>query len=194
MTDGDQHNQVVEKARAGDQDAFREIVKLYSRRIHGIAYHLTGSSEDARDITQEVFIRLHRSLVRYDSQFLFSTWLYRVTVNLTIDSLRKTDRHRHEDVDMTGEIVPLQDNSPQPDMLAERAEFRGAIKRLTGKLAIKQRQVFVLRDLQGFAVSEVADILKCGQSTVRVHLARARGHIREALATQYPEYAGGDQI
>ena len=180
---------LVEEAREGDQEAFRTLVRNHSRRIQAIAYQMCGNSEDARDITQEVFVRLHKSLKSYDPGYLFTTWLYRITVNLAIDHMRRTERHKHEDLDMTEGNPSLTDSSPRPDQQAESSELRGAINRLAGELSDQQRSVFVLRDLQGFTTDEIADILKCRLSTVRVHLARARHHIRQALTDQYPEYA-----
>lgn len=178
---------LIEKARNGDAGAFRECIKLYGSRVNAIAYQMVGNGEDARDISQEVFIRLYRSLERFNSDYSFTSWLYRLTANLSIDFLRKNARHRQRSLDEPGNTVDIKDRSPGPDDNAESSEFYGAINRLAGELSINQRRVFVLRDLQGFPTEEVAGILKCRSSTVRVHLARARRRIKDALIKHYPD-------
>ena len=188
----EEFTELVRKASEGDKEAFRKLVDRCSPRIHGIAYQMTGNSEEARDITQEVFIRLYGTLKSYDSKREFSTWLYRITVNLAIDSLRRNRKHKHTGIEDMDENPSLQDRSPLPDRMVEQNEFKGAIDRLAEGLAENQRAVFVLRDLQGFTVEEIAGIMKNRPSTVRVHLARAREHIRRALSEHYPEYIGGN--
>jgi RNA polymerase sigma-70 factor (ECF subfamily) len=175
----------------GDQGAFREVVKRFSPRVHAIAYQIIGNSEDAKDVAQDVFLRLHASFRRYDPARPFTTWLYRLTVNQAIDFRRKRIRREHLTKDLLEDGLMPGDRSPQPDKSLERAEFRGAIRRLIRQLSSRQQQIFVLRDLQGFSTREIAEIIRCTESTVRVHLARARKHVREALRTHYPEHVEG---
>ena len=171
----------------GDSVAFREIVESYSPRIHAIAYQMVGCSEDAGDITQEVCLKLYRSLDKLNPERNYSAWLYRLTVNLSIDYLRKNKRERKVSLDGIKEESILKNSSPQPDSDAENSELKGIILKIAMKLTLKERKVFVLRDLQGFSTGEVARILKCRQSTVRVHLASARGRIKETLLKYYPD-------
>jgi len=119
--------------------------------------------------------------------------LYRLTVNLCIDYQRKNARHRHVAIDDAPDALAIVDGEPLPDARIERQQFHGAIHALARNLTTKQRSVFVLRDLQGMTTEEIADILDCRQSTVRVHLAKARLLIRQALSEQYPELLGGHQ-
>lgn len=177
---------LIEKAQSGDVGAFTDIIRQYGSRIQAIAYQISGNSDDARDIAQEVFIRLWNSLGRFNPRFSFVTWLYRLTVNLSIDHLRQDARHRHESIE-AGRTARIIDNQPRPDENAERNEFQGAIRKMTEQLSINQRRVFVLRDLQGFSIEEVAEILKCRPSTVRVHLARARSRVRDAMQKNFPD-------
>lgn len=177
---------LIERARGGDLVAFREIVERYSSRVHAIAYQMVGNSEDAQDIAQEVFLKLYSSLHKFDPQYPFIAWLYRMTVNLSIDYQRKQARHRHVSLDEIEDESVFEDHRPRPDAYAERNELRGALDQIAGDLTPKQRKVFVLRDLQGFSTEEVAQILKCSPVTIRVHLAKARGRIKEALVKCYP--------
>lgn len=179
--------ELIEMAKHGDLEAFQKLVDLYSKRVHSIAYQLSGNSDDAEDISQEVFLRLYRSFNKYDSRYLFMTWLYRLTVNLAIDFKRKNARHKYGWIDELKAESNPRGYADRPDKDVERSEFEGAIEKLTAKLAENQRKVFILRDLQEFSVDEIAAILGCRASTVRVHLARARANLKKALLEYYPE-------
>ena len=180
--------ELIEQAQSGDLDAFREIVDSYSSFVHSVAYQMVGNSEDAKDITQEVFLRLYKSLKKYNSGFKFTTWLYRLTVNISIDYHRKNLRHRYVSIDEVKDETILKDSNSLPDINAECNEMRGTINLLLGNLSPKQRTVFVLRDFQNFSTEEVAKILRCSQITVRVHLTNARKHIKKMLRKIFPDH------
>lgn len=182
---------LIARARKGDADAYRECVERHQDRVYGIAYQMVGNAQDAQDIAQEVFVRVHRSLKLYRAASRFTTWLYRLTINLAIDYQRAQARHRATSIDESNEAQSMADTRPTPDAAAERGELRGAIHKVSETLTATQRSVFVLRDLQGFSTEEIAAILKCRQSTVRVHLANARAAVRDALLQHYPDLCGG---
>ena len=173
--------ELIQKARSGDLVAYQEFIRLYSPRVHAIAYQMVGNSTDAQDIAQEVFIKLYRSLRTYKPQFAFSTWLYRLTVNRSIDYMRKHSRQKNISLDNFQDKPVIKDRAPSPDRSLELNELKGAIQKISEGLTWKQRRVFVLRELQGFSTDEVAQILNCRVSTVRVHLSKARKHIKNAL-------------
>jgi RNA polymerase sigma-70 factor, ECF subfamily len=181
---------LIEDFVNGDLAAFREIIDSCAPRVHAIAYQMCGNSADAQDIAQEVFLRLYRSRDKFDPNYRFSTWLHRLTVNVSIDFLRKHARPQEHSFEESEKEFGLEDKTSDPGRELERSELGGALRRLAGRLSLKQREVFVLRDLQGFSSAEVAEILDCRETTVRVHLAAARMRIKEALLKQYPEYAG----
>jgi RNA polymerase sigma-70 factor (ECF subfamily) len=174
-------SEMITKACAGDRAAFQECIKIYSPRVHSIAYQIVGNSIDAQDIAQEVFIRLHRSLHTYKPRSSFSTWLYRITLNLSIDFHRKRSRYQNVSLEDSLGKSMIQDKNPLPETSLEQNELRGAIQKISQGLTLNQRKVFVLRDLQGFSTEEAAEILKCREVTVRVHLSKARNHIKNAL-------------
>jgi len=178
----DRNISLIKKASSGDVAAYQEFIRLYSPRVHAIAYQMVGNSIDAQDIAQEVFIRLHRSLRTFQPRFTFTTWLYRLTVNLSIDYMRKHSRHRNISLEEIPEELRLMDSASFPDTSLELNELKGAVQKIAEGLTGNQRKVFVLRDLQGFSTVEVAQILKCRVSTVRVHLSKARKHIQHALS------------
>jgi len=189
-TVNDHDADLIAQAQRGDLNAYRKCVERYQDKVYRIAYQMVGNAEDAQDIAQEVFVRLHRSLKLYRATHQFTTWLYRLTINLAIDYQRTQARHRASSLDTSNEAQATPDTQPQPDTDMENRELRGAIHKLAGNLTSKQRSVFVLRDLQGFSTEEIAAILKCRQSTVRVHLAAARALMRDALLRDYPELCG----
>ncbi|MFC1608105.1 RNA polymerase sigma factor [Candidatus Latescibacterota bacterium] len=133
-----------------------------------------GNVEDARDITQEVCVRLYTVLDIYDKSKLFATWLYRVTVNLAIDYRRKNRRNRSIPLDTIDTESRLRDTKEGADKQTEDNELTKTIKRIADELPEKQRTAFILRDMQELPTKDVARILGCRPSTVRVHLAKAR--------------------
>lgn len=184
---GYEDNEYIERAKNGDVDAFQQIIEQHSQRIYLIAYQIIGNSDDANDIAQEVFIRLYNSIDKFDRAYKFTTWLYRITVNLSIDYQRKNIRHNNNPLDEIDEASIMDKSPSDPSRCFEQKELKGIIQKITRELTINQRKVFVLRDLQGFSTDEIAGILKCNQSTVRVHLAKAREQVRNSLIKYYPE-------
>ncbi len=185
MNDG--NHLLIEDFLNGDLTAFRELIDSYAPRVQAIAYQMTGDSDDSQDIAQEVFLRLFRTLDTFDPKYGFSTWLYRITVNVSIDHLRKNRRLQERSLEEVEKDSTLIDCADPPGSELERNELKGAIERLAGNLSLKQRKIFVLRDIQGFSTSETAQILGCSQIVVRVHLAAARTRVRDALLRHYPE-------
>lgn len=181
----DEINREIHNALQGDMAAFRRIVERYNQRVYSIAYQITGNSMEAQDVAQDVFIRLYRSLKKYNPNYGIAAWLYRMTVNISIDYRRRYKRHQLFSLDSV--MNKSEDDCPQIERQTEQNEFKGAIQQLITKLSVKQQKVFVLRDLQDFSTDEIAKILKCNSVTVRVHLANARQRIKQALITYYPE-------
>ena len=189
----DENPELIRSAQLGDMSAFRKIIELYSSRVHSIAFHVTGNSMDAQDVAQEVFIRLYNSLKKYDERYNFMVWIYRMTVNISIDYRRKNKRRCHISMDNILENNPVGNTHSQSGPPEGWNELKGAVVRLTKILSVKQKKVFVLRDLQDFSIYEIAEILNCSPVTVRVHLARARQRIRNALLREFPELCSGEK-
>ena len=132
-----------------------------------------------------MFIRLWKVLDKYDPQFAFSTWLYRIVMNLAIDHVRRETRHRHgAELDLSR----VEGRDGGPDRLLSTSELQRVFLALADELPPKQRSVFVLRELEELPTDEVAAILKVSTSTVRNHLFQARKTLRVALARRFPEY------
>ena len=159
-----------------------------AERVVRTAYQVTGNLEDALDVAQGVFLKLWQGLDRYDPARTFDTWVYRITVNAAIDSLRSKGPR--------GMMHPLPDEAEEtlPAPVSRSAEekldltlLQAAFQRLATGLAPKQRAAFVLREIEGRSTAEVARILDVTESTIRNHLLQARRILRQGLERDYPE-------
>lgn len=185
---------LIEKCQQGDDDAFQELVARYRTRVASIAYQVLGNYEDARDVSQEVFIKLHRGIHGFDPRKKFFTWLYRLSVNASIDFLRAKKRRSYEHSIDDGNDQYLEIPSPETDSVIfqiERNELRELLIRIADQLNPKQQAAFVLCDLQGFTADEVSEILDCPKVTLRWYLHEARKRVRSIVARDHPEYFRG---
>jgi len=189
--------QVIRQAREGDQDAFEELVRLKREKVFWVAYQVVGREEDARDISQLVFLRVWKSLDRYDENYAFNTWLHTITVRLAIDFLRRQGR-KQAITDEFDETLPgsaADDRSPtlpDQDRRVQTSEIQRIFNRLAQYLTERQRSIFVLREFQGLSMKEIAEIVGCRESTVRNHMFQARAVLREKLKRHFPEYLPRD--
>jgi RNA polymerase sigma-70 factor (ECF subfamily) len=173
-------------ARGGDESAFAVLVRRHQAGVRRCAARIVGDAEEARDIAQLAFIRAWENLAKYDVKWSFSTWVYRIATNLAIDTLRSRDsrdRTHTAHLRVVGDSV----GPAAPQDLAE-GEVRRIFSELTADLSHSQRVAFMLREVEGLDTSEVAGVMGCSEATVRNHVFQARGVLRKALATRYPEY------
>lgn len=166
----------------GDREAFEEIVDRYERRVYAVALRMCGDAETARDVTQEVFISALRSLRSFRGTARLSTWLHRVTVNASLDRLRR----RRDDLPLE-ETAGRADPGRGPEEAAVESDRARRVRRAIAALTPEFRAVVVLHDLQDLAYAEVAEALEIPIGTVksrihraRMELARLLGHLREA--------------
>jgi RNA polymerase sigma-70 factor (ECF subfamily) len=160
-------------ARSGDLAAFERLMRQHERLVLATALRLTGSMEDARDVSQEVFLKLYRNLDKVQSSGSLTSWLYRVTVNAAHDLTRK--RRPETPVD---ETMPLPSSDADPHETLSEAERRRALHLSLRMLSEKERSALVLRDLEGLSTEEVARILGSSEPTVRSQICKARVKVR----------------
>ena len=172
---GPSDGELVQQALGGREDAFATLVTRYHRKAFWIAFHLLGRVEDARDVVQESFLRLYRSLDSFDFGRNFYTWFYRIVMNLAIDALRK---HRSAKATALEDFadLPVREDDGTP---VERRETGSLVWQVLEKLDGKFRAVLVLRDIHGLSCREIAPILKVTHATVRWRLHRGRQIFRE---------------
>jgi RNA polymerase sigma-70 factor (ECF subfamily) len=186
---------LVRRCVAGDAAAWEEIVQTYNRRIYNICYRFAGSADDAQDLTQEVFIKMYRTLSSYDSsKGAFVTWVTTITRNLLVDHFRKTKQDRitdsldatssaHEDAQRLSEQI--QDQSAPPDHQVRSREVGETVHAALAKLSPELREAVILRDLQDFDYREIATILKVPEGTVKSRINRGRAELARLLQRTY---------
>ena len=186
---------LVRRCVSGDAAAWEEIVQRYNRRIYNICYRFAGSADDAQDLTQEVFIKMYRTLNSYDvDRGAFMTWVTTVTRNLLVDHFRKTKQDRltdsldttssdHEDAMPLGEQIP--DRGPAPDSNVQSREARDVVHGALQKLSPELREAVILRDLQDMDYKEIATVLKVPEGTVKSRINRGRAELARLLQRTY---------
>jgi RNA polymerase sigma-70 factor (ECF subfamily) len=178
---------LVQAAKAGDLDAFEELVNRHERRIYTLARRITGNEQDAEDVTQETFLSALEHLAEFREEASFSTWLSRIATHAALKIIRKRKGLPTESLDATAEdgALPhpetIADWRESPEQLAQRNETARLIDDALTKLNEGHRLVFLLRDVEGFSVKETADALGLSEANVKVRLLRARLQLRERL-------------
>ena len=187
---------LVRRCITGDAGAWEEIVRTYNRRIYNICYRFAGSGDDAEDLTQEVFIKMYRTLTTYDhTKGAFATWVTTITRNLLVDHFRKGKQQRLTDsIDATSEhedAVPLseqiQDQSAPPDARVRSREVGETVHAALGKLSPELREAVILRDLQDMDYREIATVLKVPEGTVKSRINRGRAELARLLQRTYKQ-------
>ncbi len=178
---------LLEKSKKGDVEAFEQLIESYQKKIFNIAFRMTGNYNDAGELTQEVLVRVFRSIKSFREEASLSTWIYRITTNTCLDELRKRknkkvisleEEIKTEDGELRRQIV---DAAPSPEELAERNEIKRCVDAAVRQLPDEQRTMIILRDIQGFSYDEISRILKCPQGTVKSRISRARLALRDIL-------------
>ncbi len=172
----------------GDPHAFEELVQRYQRRLLNFVYRTIGDRERAEDLVQEVFIRVHRHLARFDQTKKFSTWIYTIASNLAKNELRNRSRNplvlfQTIKKNWEADHRPLQFEDPQnrPDDLYHRRHLRELVDSSVAQLPEHHRVVFVLRELEGKTYEEIAEITACNLGTVKSRLNRARNRFAQLI-------------
>ena len=182
---------LVERAADGDLDAFTRLVESRRDRVFRIARHLVGDDELARDVAQDVFIRLFRVIHRFRKGGRFDPWLHRMTIHLGIDALRRERPHRQTaslDEMSAGQPETIASPRPGPSQALGTEEVRRLFAELSRRLGRRQRAAFILREIEGLSTQEVAEALGTSESTVRNHILQARKVLQKALRERFPEY------
>jgi RNA polymerase sigma-70 factor (ECF subfamily) len=184
----------VVRARDGDRDAFRILVERHSRYIFGLAQRMTGSAEDAEDVVQETWIKVHKQLSRFEARADFRTWLHRICVNCSIDLIRAR-RYREDPYDPADLIegpLSVRGNEGQaaPDRLAASAQIQDRIQQALTRLSSMERAAFMLRHVEGMSIKEVSARLGLNAGAAKHGIFRAVRKMRAALGPFVAQTAG----
>lgn len=189
---------LVDAYRAGDVRAMRTLLRRYERKVYGQAFGFLRNREDALDVTQEAFLRVHRNLDGFSGQSSFYTWLYRIVANLCIDRIRRSKRHRDVEFDDglrhdEGDVAVDPDGSLRrfgdPEDQIRRREITSAVGESLDALSDKHRSVIVMRELQGMSYAEMAEAMNCSKGTIMSRLFHARKNMQRLLVDRLGDMA-----
>lgn len=183
--------ELVERAKSGQGSAFAQLVRKYQDRVFNTCWRICGHHDDARDITQEAFIKAYENLQGFRQESTFYTWLFRVAVNLALSHRRSAARRRTTSLDAHDETAGTQaeslirrmrdDTAIDPDRTPQVMEAQALVARALQALDDDHRAVVVLRDMEGFDYQQIAAMLEIPTGTVKSRLSRARMALRAAL-------------
>lgn len=178
----------VRRAQEGDVRAFEQLFQQYQRGIYNTVYQMVRNESDAADLTQEVFVRAYRALPRLQTPEAFTSWLYRIAVNLSRNWLRDRGRVRVESLELPGDdgeegnTREIADPSGDPASLAQTKDMQERVRRAIAGLSPDHRAVVTLHHLEGISVEEIAKMMDCSIGTVKSRLSRARDNLKRKLA------------
>jgi RNA polymerase sigma-70 factor (ECF subfamily) len=175
--------ELVAATREGDPGAYDQLVQRWERKIHGAAFRVLGSHEDAREVSQEAFLKAYRAIGGFEQRSRFSSWLYQIALNLCRDRLRRKKGRHMVSLDEMGEdegarLLPA---SPSVHREVERLDLAERVARAVAELPSDQREVIVLKEYQELTFAEIAEVLGTPVSTVKTRLYRGLSQLRRRL-------------
>jgi RNA polymerase sigma-70 factor (ECF subfamily) len=188
---------LIEEAKAGNTQAFRDLIELVRLNVYRLAYDLTGNRHDAEDLSQDVFVKAYLALCTFRGDAKWSTWIYRITVNACMDHHKKNRRSRtefdEENVVHDCSIHQLED-AAKPDQRAEAAIIRSHVDRALGCLTLQERSVFVLRHYHDLPLKQIAETMEIAEGTVKSYLSRAIQRLQRELSFYKKEFGLENQL
>ena len=172
----------VEKDRA-----FEELVRRYQARVYAVAYRIISNREEALDVAQDVFVKAYRKIQSWRPRGQFGSWLMRLTVNQSIDAVRRHKRHRHLPLEDSGTANPVAPQTRQGDRRAAAEEIGNRVQQALNALSVSQRAVFIMRHYDGMPIAEIAKVMGCTTGSVKVHLYRALKKLQVELRDLYAD-------
>ena len=178
---------LIRRAKQGDMLAFEELILNHEKIVYNVALRMMNHSEDARDISQEVFLKAYRNLANFDERSAFSTWLYRITHNTCIDEMRKRkgkqsysleEELENEDGSMQRQIA---DEGDTPEESLLREEQKSEILQALDTLSEEHKAAIILRDVKGLSYEEISEILELSLGTVKSRISRARNQLKTEI-------------
>jgi RNA polymerase sigma-70 factor, ECF subfamily len=180
--------ELVVKAKSGSDSAFEELVHRYDKQVFSIAANYVRTADEAKDIYQEVFIRVYKGLPRFELRSEFSTWVYRIATNVCLTHYSRAKKHRHVSIDRNydeddneyhGSSEPIADNAADRELLNK--EVRENVRKAMNTLSPQQKMVFTLKHFHGYKLKEIASMMNCAEGTVKKYLFTAIERMRLQL-------------
>jgi len=181
--------ELILQTQRGNMDAFEQLVQRYDKRVLTIAAGYVNSSDDAKDIYQEVFLRVYKGLPKFQYKSEFSTWLFRITTNVCLSHRMRGRRHSHTSLDQRvndgdGQSQALKDtlsDNTTSDQQIHNAEIILRVEQALKTLSPRQKMVFSLKHYEGYKLREIAEMMKCSEGTVKKYLFEATARLRMQL-------------
>lgn len=178
---------LIKSALKGDMQSFEELMYQYEKKVYNVALRVFKNPEDAKDISQDVFIKIYKNLDKFDNKSSFSTWIYRITTNTCIDELRK--RKGKETVSIDNDIEDdegrfkreFADNEPTPEEKVISKEGESEIIKSMNTLSDEHRTIIVMRDIEGLSYTEISEIIGVSIGTVKSRISRARLQLKNII-------------
>ncbi|MEK6715611.1 MAG: sigma-70 family RNA polymerase sigma factor [Candidatus Omnitrophota bacterium] len=186
----DNEDQIIQRVKNGDQNAFCELVEKYKDKALNIAFSFCRNHEDAKDVSQEAFIKAFKTIKNFRSESRFYTWFYRILINLCKDYLRRKMKNKvinanikinneAQEEESIFEIIASGLPGPKEQLLNK--ELGEQLTEALDSLPEQQKRVFTLKNIHGLKISEIADIIKCAEGTIKAHLFKATLNLQEKL-------------
>lgn len=179
----------IDKVLEGDIDSFSDLVRAYEGKIYNLCLRMTGSREDARDLTQEAFVKAYKKLDTFKGDSSFYLWLYRIASNTSLDFLRR-ERKREKDSltyeDESGSVLEMEipDQRYSPEMIMDQESLKKSIEGGLMALRPAYRNILIMREMGGLSYKEIADTLGITEGTVKSRISRARGQLVKYLSAE----------
>jgi len=184
----------IQQCLSGNQEAFEKLVTRYQKPVYNLVYRLLGNAEDAKDITQEAFVKAYQSLAKHNPELAFHSWLFRIAQNLSIDYLRRKKRRITVSLDETPENYPhevqqpeLADTAPDARSILIEKQKCDHIQNIINSLPEQYKSVIILRHIEGLRLEEIAQILNLPLGTIKTNLYRARNLMKDKLGNSYDQ-------
>ncbi|MFN4226745.1 MAG: RNA polymerase sigma factor [Candidatus Ratteibacteria bacterium] len=182
--------ELVEKAKAGDNKAFEELVRKTQDKIYNLGLKILGNKEDAADLLQETYIKAYESLPKFEGKSSFYTWLYRIATNFALMKLRK-EKYKKISIDEIKQMsngtykLEISDWSNNPQIQYRNEELKEILNEAINSLPPKYKTIFILHDIEGLSLSEISEILSLSISTIKTRIHRSRLYLREKLSEYF---------
>ncbi len=183
---------LIIQAQKGDQNAFEQLVHRYDRNVLSIALRYAINEDDAKDLYQEVFIRVYRGLNNFRFQSEFSTWLFRITTNVCLTYRNRSKEHLkvsiHKDYDDENDFAQEEEliyDGSSPEEVSSGADLEEIVNAAVESLSPKQKMTFILKHYEGYKIREIAEMMNCKEGTVKKYLFDAIKNLRKKLSPVY---------
>lgn len=178
---------LVELSARGDIEAFETLIQFHQKKVYNIALRMTKNPEDAQELAQDTFVRAFIAIKKFRGEASFSTWLYRIAMNVCTDFLRKRNKAVVISMEQgaagseNDQPIQLAEEGPGPDELSEKRQLKNLVRQAMDSLSMEHRQVLILRDLLDLSYKDIANTLKVNEGTVKSRINRAREGLKQVI-------------